>query len=244
MDTPVDIVFHGHACVELRAQGGTLLFDPFFRGPGQAGCPPQGCHPTDVLISHGHEDHLADAMHFASREDVTTLCNFEVGKWLELQGAKNVLGMNIGGVIPRPYGTVRMVAAQHSSTLPDGSSGGLAGGFLVDFGDWKCYHAGDTALTQEMELIGRFWKPDLALLPVGDWFTMGPEDALLAAHMLECREVIALHFDTFPPISLTAQRKADAVEAFSLAGKKLHFLPVGGQWQRAQSNEWGRTFEN
>ncbi len=244
MDTPVDIVFHGHACVELRTREATLLFDPFFRGPVQAGCPPQDCFPTDVLISHGHEDHLADAMHFASREEVTTLCNFEVGKWLEHQGAQHVLGMNIGGVMHRPYGTVRMVAAQHSSTLPDGSPGGLAGGFLLDFGDWRCYHAGDTALSLEMEMIGRFWKPDLAMLPVGDWFTMGPEDALLAAHMLDCREVIALHYDTFPPIALTAERKQAAAEAFALAGKKLHFLPIGGRWQRAQSSDWGRTFDN
>jgi len=230
MHAPISIIYHGHACVEIRTGEVTLLIDPFFRGPGQVGSAPTDLSPQVVLITHGHEDHLADALAYASRLGVETIANFEVGNWLKERGAGEVVGMNIGGIIRRSFGAIRMVAAQHSSTLPDGTPGGLAAGFILELGPWKCYHAGDTGLTMEMELIGRHWKPDLALLPVGDFFTMGPEDALVAAQMIGSPEVIALHYDTFPPIVLTQERKEKAMAAFAKLEKKLHFLPVGGRW--------------
>ena len=234
MRAPISIIYHGHACVEIRTDELTLLVDPFFRGPGQAGIAPSEISPQVVLITHGHEDHIADALTYAARPGVETIANFEVGNWLKERGASEVVGMNIGGVLRRSFGEIRMVAAQHSSTLPDGTPGGLAAGFVVDLGHWSCYHAGDTGLTVEMELIGRHWKPDLALLPVGDCFTMGPEDALIAAEMVGSPEVIALHYDTFPPIVLAEERKEKAMAAFVKSGRKLHFLPVGGRWSQEQ----------
>jgi L-ascorbate metabolism protein UlaG (beta-lactamase superfamily) len=233
MHAPISLVYHGHACVEIRTPDVTLLIDPFFRGPGQVGSAPAELSPDFVLITHGHEDHLADALVYASRPGVETIANFEVGNGLKERGAKEVVGMNIGGVLRRTFGSVRMVAAQHSSTLPDGTPGGLASGFILQLGDWSCYHAGDTGLTMEMELIGRHWKPDLALLPVGDCFTMGPEDAKIAAEMVGCKEVIALHYDTFPPIVLAQDRKEKAMAAFAESGLTLHFLSVGATWSRA-----------
>lgn len=233
MHSPISLTYHGHACVEIRTSDLTFLIDPFFRGPGQAGSAPMDLEPQVVLITHGHEDHLADALEYITRPGVETITNFEIGNWLREKGASEVVGMNIGGVLNRSFGSIRMVAAQHSSTLPDGTPGGLASGFILQLGNWSCYHAGDTGLSMEMELIGRHWKPDLALLPVGDCFTMGPEDALIAAEMVGCSEVIALHYDTFPPIALAPERKEKARATFAQVGKTLHFLPVGGTWSRA-----------
>lgn len=207
-----------------------MVIDPFITpnpAAQQLGLRADAVEANDLLITHGHEDHVADAPAFASRSGVTSIANYEVAMWLQSKGANHVIPMNHGGVLIRPYGTVRMVNAVHSSTLPDGTPGGHPAGFIVESHGLRFYHAGDTALHMDMELIGRFWKPDWAFLPVGDCFTMGPEDAIEAAKMIQCNRIVAIHHNTFPPIALSNDRKNRAVASFAEIGKQLIFPHVG-----------------
>jgi len=226
------ITYLGHSCVWVTAGERRLLIDPFIRpNPWAAEVQPESIEVTDVLVTHGHGDHCADALEFAVRPGVRTVACYEIAEWLEAQGAVQAVGMNVGGTLRWDSGMVRMVPAVHSSTMPDGKPGGIAAGFIIESAGKRVYHAGDTALTIEMRLIGELWPPDVALLPVGDHFTMGPEDALHAARMLNCSRVIALHYDTFPPIALSDERKRDAVQAFARDGRTLEFLGIGATYQ-------------
>jgi L-ascorbate metabolism protein UlaG (beta-lactamase superfamily) len=225
------IQYLGHACVLVVAGDRRLLIDPFIRpNPWAAAIRPEELEVTDVLITHGHEDHLADALEFAVRPGVRTIACYEVAEWLGAQGAQHPVGMNIGGTLSWEGGRLRMVPALHSSTLPDGKPGGVAAGYLIESEGIRLYHAGDTALSAEMGLIGDLWPPDVALLPVGDHFTMGPEDALHAARLLHCTRAFALHFDTFPPISLSDERKRAAEAAFRADGRSLTFWDIGASY--------------
>lgn len=228
----MEITYLGHAGIHLATGTSRVVIDPFI-SPNEharaAGLNLASLDVDDLLLTHGHEDHVADAPVLAARAGVHVIANYEVAMWLQGKGAHAVLPMNHGGVLHRPYGKVRMVNAVHSSTLPDGTPGGNPAGFIIEAEGLRIYHAGDTALTMDMELIGRYWTPDLACLPVGDVFTMGPEDALAAAEMLECDRVLALHYDTFPPIALDKDRKLRAQAAFAEIGKELIFLQIGEQ---------------
>lgn len=228
----MEITYLGHAGILLNTGSSRVAIDPFITPNPQAqaaGFSLDHLQVDDLLLTHGHEDHVADAPVLAARPGVTVIANYEVAMWMQGKGAHSVLPMNHGGVLQRPYGHVRMVNAVHSSTLPDGTPGGNPAGFIIETGGFRIYHAGDTALTMDMELIGRYWTPDLACLPVGDVFTMGPEDALAAAEMLDCDRFLALHFDTFPPIALDDDRKQRAQTAFAALGKELIFLQIGDQ---------------
>jgi len=228
----MEFTFLGHAGIALHLGGHHVVIDPFITpnpAAQQLGLRADAVEANDLLITHGHEDHVADAPSFAERKEVTCIANYEVALWLKSKGANNVIPMNHGGVITRPYGTVRMVNAVHSSTLPDGTSGGHPAGFIVESNGMRFYHAGDTALHMDMELIGRLWKPDWAFLPVGDCYTMGPEDALEAAKMIQCDRIVAIHHNTFPPIALSDDRKNRAVAAFAEIGKQLIFPHLGQQ---------------
>jgi L-ascorbate metabolism protein UlaG (beta-lactamase superfamily) len=226
----MEITFLGHAGVALHCAGHRIFIDPFIThhaGAQAAGLRVDGLELDELLLTHGHEDHVADAPAFAQRTGVVSIANYEVAMWLKDQGAQEVIPMNHGGVLQRPYGSVRMVNAVHSSTLPDGTPGGNPAGFVIESEGKRIYHAGDTALHMDMELIGRHWRPDLAFLPIGDCFTMGPEDALIAAEMIQCQRIVGIHLDTFPPIALSDDRKARAVAAFAEAGKTLILPSIG-----------------
>lgn len=226
----MELTFIGHAGVLIQLGENRVAIDPFLTpnpAAQKAGWGVTDLEVDDLLITHGHEDHVADAPLISKRDGVTSIANFEVAQWLSNQGAHQVIHMNHGGVIQRPYGSVRMVNAVHSSTLPDGSPGGNPGGFIIESNGKRLYHAGDTALHMDMELIGRHWKPDVALLPVGDCFTMGPEDALIAAQMIQCDLIVGIHLDTFPPITLSDDRKRRAVASFAEVGKHLIFPEFG-----------------
>jgi L-ascorbate metabolism protein UlaG (beta-lactamase superfamily) len=226
----MEITYLGHAGIAFNCANHRVLIDPFvshYPAADAAGLKLQDLAVDDLLITHGHEDHVADAPELAAREGVTTIANYEVAMWLKEQGAQAVIPMNHGGVIDRPYGRVRMVNAVHSSTLPDGKPGGNPAGFILEAEGKRVYHAGDTALHVDMELIGRHWRPDLAFLPIGDCFTMGPEDALIASQMIQCNRIVGIHWDTFPPIALSADRKHRAVAAFAEVGKTLILPSIG-----------------
>ena len=219
------VTYYGHACFAVVVGGKTLLFDPFISGNPLAKNIDVEKVPADfILVSHGHEDHLADAVEIARRTNALVIANFEVATWLNQKGAPHVHPMNHGGGYKFDFGRAKFGNAIHSSTLPDGSNGGNPGGFVVETAEGNFYYSGDTALTLDMKLIGESTKLKFAVLCVGDNFTMGPGDAVKAAEFICCNEILGVHYDTFPPIKID---HASAKEKFKAAGKTLHLLRPG-----------------
>ena len=158
-----------------------------------------------ILVSHGHFDHVADVAPIANRTDATVVGIYEVATWFQSQHqVKNTLGMNLGGGVDLPFGRVTMTPALHSSQLPDGTYGGNPAGFLIETSNRTVYFACDTALFSDMQLIGAKGL-DLAVLPIGDLFTMGPEDSVQATKLLSPRNVAPAHYNTWPPIEQDAE---------------------------------------
>jgi len=219
------VTYYGHACFAVAAGGRTLVFDPFISPNPLARAIDVNSLPADyVLISHGHFDHVADAVALAQRTGATVIANYEITVWLGNQGATKTHPLNLGGAARFDFGRVKLVPALHSSGLPDGSYGGNPGGFVVETADGAFYYAGDTALTHDMKLIGESTRLRFAALPIGDNFTMGVDDALKAAEFVRCNEILGVHYDTFPPIRID---QAAAVERFKAAGKHLRLLLPG-----------------
>jgi L-ascorbate metabolism protein UlaG (beta-lactamase superfamily) len=219
------LTFYGHSCFMLEAGGSKLLFDPFIRHNRLAAhIPISEIKPDYILISHGHEDHVADAEDIARQSGAMFISNFEVVSWFGKKGFEKLWAMNHGGKHTFDFGTVRYVNAVHSSTMPDGEPGGNPGGFIIEADGKRLYYAGDTAVHMDMELIGRHWRPDIAILPIGDNFTMGVEDAVICSDMIRCDKIIGMHYDTFPFIEIDHK---EAVRTFSLKGIKLSLMEIG-----------------
>jgi L-ascorbate metabolism protein UlaG (beta-lactamase superfamily) len=216
------ITYYGHACFGVQVSGKELLFDPFITPNELAGAVDVTKVGADfILISHGHSDHIADAVDIARRTGATIISNYEITVWLGKNGAANTHPLNHGGGHQFPFGRVKFVNAIHSSSLPDGAYGGNPGGFVVETAQGNFYYSGDTALTMDMKLIGDSTSLKFAAFPIGDNFTMGVEDAIKAAEFVRCSTVLGLHYNTFPPIVVDAQA---AQESFKKAGKTLHLL--------------------
>ncbi len=220
----MQFTFYGHACFGVEVGGKQLLFDPFITPNEKAAHIDVSTIKADyILLTHGHEDHVADAEAIARANDATIVSNYEIVTWY---GAKGIKGhpMNHGGAWHFDFGRVKYVNAVHSSVLPDGTYGGNPGGFVVTTPEGNFYHAGDTALTMDMQLIGNSTKLDVALLPIGDNFTMGIEDAIEAARFVKCTKVIGMHFDTFGYIVIDHDA---AKKAFADAGIELILPAIG-----------------
>jgi len=210
----------GHACLLFECDGKHVLIDPFLSGNPKAAAKATEVSADFILISHGHSDHVGDAVAIAKRTGATVICNFEISQWLEKQGLKKVHGMLHGGGHTFPFGRVKLTLAFHGSALPDGSNGGNPCGFLLTCNDGKRVHdAADTGLFGDMKLIGEEGI-DLALLPIGDNYTMGPDDALRAVKLLNPKRVVPIHYGTFPLIEQDAHAWAARVR------KETAALPV------------------
>jgi len=219
------ITFLGHASFQVVTNGKTILFDPFISPNELASSINIAELEADyILQSHGHADHIADTVSIAKRTGAKLICNWEIHEWLNKQGVSNTHPMNTGGSWDFGDFKVKCVVAQHSSGLPDGSYGGNPLGFLIYLENKIFYYSGDTALTLDMQLIPKWAKLNFAILPIGDNFTMGVEDAIEAAKMLDCKQIIAMHFDTFGFIKIDHTR---AVEEFKKAGCRLTIMDIG-----------------
>jgi L-ascorbate metabolism protein UlaG (beta-lactamase superfamily) len=219
------VTYYGHACFGVEAANQRLLFDPFITPNPLAKDVDVKKIPADyILVSHGHQDHMADVADIALRTGATIVSNYEIVVWFGKQGLTKGHPLNHGGGHGFDFGRVKYVNAIHSSGLPDGTYGGNPGGFVVETAEGNFYYSGDTALTMDMKLIGESTKLKFAALPIGDNFTMGVEDAIKAAEFVRCQDVLALHYNTFPPIQIDT---AAAAERFKAAGQRLHLLQPG-----------------
>lgn len=190
-----------HSTFMMELDGHPVLFDPFLTGNPLATVEPESLAPEFMLLSHAHGDHIADALPIAKRTGAQVVCNAEMSYWFNGKGHKEVTGGNTGGSIDFGFMRVKFAIAFHSSTFPDGSSGGQANGFVVSLREsgLKLYYAGDTALFSDMSLYGNMGI-DVAFLPIGDHFTMGIEDSIEAIRLIRPRYVVPMHYNTFPPI--------------------------------------------
>ena len=219
------IKYYGHSCFEAHVKGKKLLFDPFISGnPLAKNIDIKKLHPDYILISHGHVDHVGDAVAIARQSGATVISNFEITNWMQKQGATKCHAMNTGGKFPFEFGSVKFVNAVHSSTMPDGTNGGNPGGFIIQSDEGSFYFAGDTGLTYDMKLIGEYSCVNFAMLPIGGNFTMGVDNAIIASDMIKCHKIIGMHYDTFPVIVID---KTEAIEKFHRTGKELILMNIG-----------------
>jgi L-ascorbate metabolism protein UlaG (beta-lactamase superfamily) len=216
----IKLTWYSHACFLIETKGTKLLTDPFLTGNALAPVRADSVEADYILISHGHNDHVGDAVAIAKRTGATVISNAEIQNWLVKQGVENVHAQHIGGGFDYPWGRVKLTIAQHGSGLPDGISGGNPAGFLFYIEDKKIYHAADTGLFYDMKLIGEEGI-DLAILPIGDNFTMGPDDALRAVRFIEPKLVVPIHYNTFDVIKQDAQAWARRVESETSVDVKI-----------------------
>jgi L-ascorbate metabolism protein UlaG (beta-lactamase superfamily) len=201
----------GHACLWIESDNQTVLIDPFLTGNPAAACKAEELNPNVILISHGHGDHLGDAVAIASRCGATVVSNYEISEWLKKQGLTNVHGLQHGGGNDFSCGRIKLTLAFHGSVMPDGTYGGNPCGFLLTMKDGKkIYDAADTGLFGDMRLIGEEGL-DLAIVPIGDNYTMGPDDAVRAVKLLQPKKVMPIHYNTWPVIAQDANAWAARV---------------------------------
>lgn len=217
--------YYGHSCFSVLAGGKTLLFDPFVTANELARAIDVDKIQADyIFVSHGHFDHTTDVVRIAKRTGAKVLGNWELYDWFNKSGLKNTHPINPGGQFSFDFGTVKSLTAEHSSSLPDGSYGGVACGFAFQTTDGNFYYSGDTALTLDMKLIPEWTTLDFAVLPVGDGLTMGVGDAIKASHFVGVKKVVGVHYDTFGFIKIDHRK---AIDSFKEAGMTLHLLDIG-----------------
>lgn len=221
----MQLTYLGQSAFHIEMNGTQLILDPMISpNPLASHIDISSLHSDYILLSHGHGDHVADAETLAKQSHAKIIASYEVVSWYEQKGLAGH-PMNLGGKFKFDFGTVKYVQAIHSSMLPDGSYGGPSGGFVIWNENKSFYFAGDTALTLDMKLIPMTCPTlDFAILPIGDNFTMGYEDAVLAAEFIQCDTIIGCHYDTFGYIKIDHEA---AIAEFKNAGKNLILLNIG-----------------
>jgi L-ascorbate metabolism protein UlaG (beta-lactamase superfamily) len=225
------ITWLGHSTFLFEIDGKRVLIDPFLTGNPAASIKADAVPADFIVITHGHFDHIHDAVAVAKRTGALVISNYEITEWLSKKGVKKVHAMNTGGAFDFPFGRLKLTMAQHSSMLPDGANGGNPVGLLFTLANGqKIYHAGDTGLFLDMQLIGEEGL-DLAILPIGDNYTMGPDDALRAVKLLRPKQVIPTHFNTWELIAQDASKWATRVRQETSV--PVTVLKPGGEIQLA-----------
>ncbi len=220
------ITYYGQSCFAIETKGKTILTDPFITYNELAkDIDVDSIHADYIAVSHGHQDHIADLESIAKRTGAKIITSFEIHNWANKQGMENTHPMSTGGKWTFDFGTIMCVNAVHGSSFPDGSYAGPAMGFVIWNEEGCVYFAGDTALTMDMKLIPMLCpKVDVALLPIGDNFTMDVKQAIIASDFIQCDKIIGCHYDTFGFIKID---KEASVKAFDDAGKTLILLDIG-----------------
>lgn len=217
----LELIWHGHACFTIKGGGAILLLDPFFTDNPKADLAADEVEADYILVSHAHGDHFGDTLSIAKRTGAVVISNAEIASYCREKGVE-AHGLNLGGGHPFPFGRVKMTIAHHGSLFPEGTPGGNPGGFLIDLEGKRIYFAGDTGLFYDMRLIGEEKAIDIALLPIGDNYTMGPDDALRAVQLLSPQVVIPMHYSTWPvieqdPMAFAARMEGMGVKCVVLA---------------------------
>jgi len=223
----IELTWYGHAAWGLNINGTQVLIDPFLEGNPVAATTADEVPADYIAVTHGHGDHIGDTVAIARRTGATVIANAEIARWLRGQGLTHVHAQHIGGGFHYPFGYVKLTIAVHGSSLPDGSYGGMPVGILITADGKKLYHAGDTGLFASMALIGEEGL-DVAILPIGDNYTMGPDDALRAVKLLNPRVVIPMHYETWDLIAQDPQAWAARVRAETTTEPVV--LPVGASY--------------
>lgn len=216
--------YFGHSCFLVDYNGAKLLFDPFISPNPLANVVNiTELNPDYILVSHAHEDHIADLITIAKQSNAKVIAVWEIHAWLQNQGVTNTHPMNTGGIWKFEHFSVQLIQAVHSSSFPDGTYGGNPVGFVVFGGDKTLYYSGDTALFWDMKLIPMRYSLDVAFLPIGSNFTMDMHDAAIAAEWLGVNKVFGMHYDTFGFIKIDHHK---AKQVFEEKGIVLSLLPI------------------
>ncbi|MDP5106711.1 MAG: metal-dependent hydrolase [Polaribacter sp.] len=220
----MNIQFLGHSCFSIEINEITILIDPFITGNSLASHIDISKLKADfILLTHAHQDHVLDAEVIAERTKSVIISNYEIAMYYGAKGL-NVQPLNHGGTFKNPNFSAKYVNAIHTSSFADGTYGGQPGGFVISSKDTSIYVAGDTAVTFDMKLIPMSTKLNAAIFPIGDTFTMGIDDAIIASDLVACNKIIGCHFNTFPPIEINVN---EAKNKFSSKGKELIILEIG-----------------
>ncbi|SDX87070.1 metal-dependent hydrolase [Paenibacillus sp. CF384] len=219
------IQFHGHACIQISTGDKSLVIDPFLSGNPVAVMKPEALKTDAILLTHAHQDHIQDAAPVAIANDAPIVAIVELATYMSWQGAKTI-GMNMGGTVDLGFAKAKMVQAFHSSGIVDMETkqimyAGMPAGYLVFVDGLTILHAGDTSLFSDMKLIGERHSIDIAFIPIGDHYTMGPGDALQAAAWYNAKLTIPIHHSTFPPIKQDAELFVRRLEEQGLKGKVM-----------------------